>query len=289
VTAVGRPSRQLLALPVLTRWRTCLTGSVLFVLGSQWQAGHAGPLVLAAGGAAVWLSVAQAEVLNDVADRSADAVDKPQRPIPSGAITVPFALAVYGGASVASVLLGWQVSPGVCAAMAVLVGASALYCLVLKSTVLAGNVLVAAMASSPLLIGAQAAGPLRRPTLLAALLVSLFMLSFEVVKTAVDVVGDGTAGLTTVGTALGVRAALKIATLAFGADCAVAGLLTLTSPGPRGPAFAVVFVVLVAAPALRRYAAALTVPDPTPADAADVARTLGGLWKYGMLCLVLLT
>lgn len=289
MTAVDRPNRHLRALLVLSRWRTCLAGSLLFVLGSQWQAGHAGLLMLAAGSAAVWLSVAQAEVLNDVADRFADAVDKPRRPIPSGAVTVPYALAVYGGTSVASVLLGWLVGPGMCVAMALLVVASALYCLVLKSTVLVGNVLVATLASSPLLIGAWAAGALRRPALLAALLVGLFMLSFEVVKTAVDVVGDGAAGLTTVGTVLGVSTALRIGSLAFGATCAVAVVLALTSPGPRGPAFAVVFVILVAVPAVRRYAATLTVPDPTPADAAGVAQTLSGRWKYGMLCLVLLT
>ena len=274
------------AYPTLIRWQTCLSASALFVLGSHWQGGRAGLLSVAVGAAAAWMSVAQAEILNDVVDRGPDSIDKPDRPIPSGVITVRSALLVYGATAVASLLLGFLVSGELGVSMAALVAASALYCTVLKSTVLVGNALVSAMSSVPFLLGAHNAAALHPTALLAGLLISLFMFSFELVKTARDVVGDSAAGLTTVGTVYGVRVALRWAVAAFVADCGVA--LALACTARRGLAFGSTFAVLVALPVLRRSMTAWSARNPSPADAAGLFRTLRRLWKYGMLCLVLL-
>ncbi|HVQ95645.1 MAG TPA: UbiA family prenyltransferase [Mycobacteriales bacterium] len=274
------------AYPVLLRWRTCVSGSVLFVLGSQWQAGHARLLPVAAGALATGLSVAQAEILNDVADREVDRVGKPDRPIPSGAVTVRAALAGYAATCAGSVLLGFLVRPGLGAAMVGLALGSALYCLLLKSTVLAGNVLVAAMAGTPVLLGGYTAAAVVGSVLLGSLLVSAFMLAFELVKTATDVVGDRIAGLTTVGTAGGVRLTLWLSAAALLGAHAVAGALTRAAS--RGVVFGVLFLLLVSVPAVGGYATALAARGPGPDHAARLLHTLKQLWICGLLCLVVL-
>jgi geranylgeranylglycerol-phosphate geranylgeranyltransferase len=270
----------------LLRWRTCVSGSALFVLGSQWQAAHARFLPAAAGAIATGLSVAQAEILNDIADREVDRIGKPDRPIPSGAVSVRAALAAYAVTCAGSVLAGFLVRPGLGAATGGLALASALYCLLLKSTVLAGNVLVAVLAGTPMLLGARTAGTLGAPVVLGSLLVSVFMLAFELVKTAADVAGDRVAGLTTVGTAYGIRRTLLLSAAALLADNVVAVALARTAS--RGVVFGVLFLVLVTLPALAGYATALAGGAPGPERAARLLHTLARRWKCGFLCLVVL-
>jgi len=101
---------------------------------------------------------------------------------------------------------------GLVAWVAALLALSTIYSLLLKGTVLLGNATVALCASSPVLYGAAVTGEVGRRSWIAAALIGLFMLCYEVVKTIADREPDGVSGLRTVATVLGGAASLRILT-----------------------------------------------------------------------------
>jgi geranylgeranylglycerol-phosphate geranylgeranyltransferase len=258
----------------------------MFVVGSFWGNGSIETQAVVAGGSAIWMSVAQADVLNDIADREVDKIDKPDRPIPSGAVTVRVAVRFYATVCAASVVLGLLSSAEVGAGMVALIVGAAVYCLVLKSTVLVGNLLIAVMSSAPFLLGVYSASALGSSALVASLLISLFMLSFELVKTAMDMDGDRAAGLTTMATKNGVRATLRLALLVFLGECVVA--LFLVGGTTKGLLFGLIFTFLLAVPAIYAFVSVLSSGYASPADAGQLFHTLQRLWKFGFLCLAIL-
>jgi geranylgeranylglycerol-phosphate geranylgeranyltransferase len=151
-------------------------------------------------------------VLNDIWDRAADAVNRPggERPLAAGRITRGTAdLCVAGGA-----LLGLGAAALVNGA-AVLIGAAALAAMVLYSPVLKrwglpGNVAVALVAGLPLLYGAVAVGHAAAgivPWILAAWI----HLVREIVKDLDDEPGDRALGRRTLPLVLGARRASVVA------------------------------------------------------------------------------
>lgn len=158
--------------------------------------------------------------LNDYADRSLDAVERPERPIPSGRISPRRALAVAGGCLVAG--LGLAATGGGRRALAVaapLAGAICLYNLAAKSTP-AGPFSMAACRGLDVLMGAGGA----RAALPAAGLVALH--TAGVTAQSRGEVHGGTVGAAQVGLAVTV---LTAAGTAFGSLPSVAA-------GRRAPA-----------------------------------------------------
>jgi geranylgeranylglycerol-phosphate geranylgeranyltransferase len=167
-----------------------------------------GPAAL--GAACAFLAASAANALNDVRDRQADAVNRPERPIPAGSVgsghATRLSLALYAGAVCLALPIGaWAV-----ALVAAWVALTALYSVSLKAVPLVGNVVVAAVAASPFVLGglsqAGAAAALV-PTGLAFLV----HLAREAVKDAEDVEGDSRAGFRTLAVARGPGAALAVA------------------------------------------------------------------------------
>lgn len=167
-----------------------------------------GPAALGAGCA--FLVASAANALNDVLDREADAVNRPERPIPAGTVApgpaTRLAVGLYAGALCLAVPLGWRGF----VLVASWVGLTAFYSAFLKAVPVAGNAVVSLVAASPFILGGlsqSSAASALVPTGLAFLV----HLAREAVKDAEDVEGDAVSGLRTLAVARGPGAALGMA------------------------------------------------------------------------------
>lgn len=159
--------------------------------------------------AAMWAVTTFGYVTNDLHDIPVDRVNKPDRPLPSGRVRQGSArLAAMALAVIAIAVASRFDALAVGAAVAVL-GALLLYNWVLKGAVLVGNALVAALSGLALGVGSYAAGQRSLPWP-PALLVCLFILAREILKTIEDVEGDRRAGLRTLATAWGPPRAARV-------------------------------------------------------------------------------
>lgn len=145
-------------------------------------------LLLAMGSAA--LIGAGANAINDVFDVAIDRVNRPDRPLPSGAVSVGVARGLWFGLSLIGVGLGALVSPlhlgiGI-GAVGLLYGYSAW----LKRVPLAGNLAVATILGVAILYGGLAVGPAGGALWLGAGFAFGSTLAREVTKDIEDMVGD---------------------------------------------------------------------------------------------------
>lgn len=122
------------------------------LIGSARGSGGSAPaLALAAG--SMYLG---GMVLNDLADRDEDALERPDRPIPSGAVSAGAAAALGGTLLAAGLLIGRRAgAPATATSLAGLVVA---YDFRLKSSATVGPIAMGACRSLSLLMGAEAAG-----------------------------------------------------------------------------------------------------------------------------------
>jgi geranylgeranylglycerol-phosphate geranylgeranyltransferase len=152
-------------------------------------------------------------VINDYFDAGIDAINRPGRPIPSGAVSRDAALVYAGVLFFLGVLLAGFTVP-LCLAIA-LFNALLLvaYAARLKSTPFFGNVAVSYLAASIFLFGGALAGGNRLVDMLpVAVITFLAMLARELLKDAEDIEGDRAGGADTLPIRIGVR---KTALLAF--------------------------------------------------------------------------
>lgn len=206
-----RPAASILgSLAALARVRSCAAGALLGLLGAA-LAGDPAAGCLAAVSLACAIGFAQ--VANDIADAQVDRIGKPHRPLPSGAVSMATAKTT-AWCCAAGCLLTAAAHAATLAFAAALLALSWLYSMRLKSTVLAGNILVAALASSTVPFGAVAGGHVPPRVFAVQGVVLTFSLTFEIVKTAIDALGDAAAGIRTVATRLGVPVAARLAAVA---------------------------------------------------------------------------
>ena len=178
------------------------------------------------GAAAVLAAVAGANAFNDWVDLRADAVNRPGRPVPSGALSSRAALATAMVSYAAALALATGV--GVVAVDIVLLWVlmTVAYSLVLKSIPVLGNVVAAAVTASVLYLGSVSQGrPVATPVLAALVLAFLFNLAREFAKDAEDVAGDTVQGVRTLATVCGTGAALLAARITI-----VAAMLIIIVP-----------------------------------------------------------
>jgi 4-hydroxybenzoate polyprenyltransferase len=205
-------TQRLGTLMAITRVENCLATALAVGVGGYLAGGTAalasGRQVCAALVAA--LIVAAVNVVNDREDLHVDTFGKPGRPLPSGRISPTgagyLALVLAVGGVLLSLTLGVRLA--VMAASLLLLGLA--YCYRLKSTVLVGNLVVALLAGCTVAFGAQVAGRLTIPAVIASLLLLLFMLGFEVLKTLADREADAHHGLRTVATVWGAPASIQV-------------------------------------------------------------------------------
>ena len=172
---------------------------------------------------ALWWAMASAvglgaagNVSNDLFDVEADRINRPVRPLVTGAISRQAALVLAGVAGGLGLWAAWWVSAQLFALGVAALAVMLVYSPVLKSRGLLGNAAVAVVASMPLVYGAAAVGDWRAGVV-PAVLAAFLHLAREIVKDLEDVEGDLAIGRTTVpiawGTDVGYRAAAAVLTL----------------------------------------------------------------------------
>jgi geranylgeranylglycerol-phosphate geranylgeranyltransferase len=273
----------------LVRIGTCASGAVLCVAGSRLSGVplESNPTRTLAASASISFLIAFGQTVNDILDKDVDRVDKPHRPLPSGALSTEAARTIAVACAVGALASAAAVGPALMICALGLLGLSWAYSAYWKNTVLLGNLLVATLASLPVVFGAVAAAGmdnLPRSAVATGATVFLFVLAWEVLKTGVDVRGDTVAGLTTVATAYGVRTTALIATglcLAF----VVSALLLATVAS--NPALYLAVSCLGAVIPTLRCAASLSIRRDTVEDAASAFKILGRAWIPAVLATLL--
>jgi geranylgeranylglycerol-phosphate geranylgeranyltransferase len=174
----------------------------------------------------VALVTAAGNVINDFFDTEIDAVNRSDRPIPSGAVTRTaargFAVTLFLGGILVSFFTGF-----LCVAIAIINSAVLVaYAGKLKRTLLIGNIAVAYLSASIFLFGGALNGWDGLLHIVPLAVITFFaMLSRELVKDGEDVHGDKAGDADTVPIRFGIK---KTAYLAF--FCTVIAILTSFMP-----------------------------------------------------------
>lgn len=197
--------------------------------------------------------------LNDWVDRDVDAVERPGRPIPSGAVSAPFALSLAGALAAAGVgvagLGGGRGALRVAVPLAATVWA---YDVTLKPTAVAPVAMATARALDVLL----GASPSARAAAVPAGLVAAHTLALT--QVSVDEVG-GEVG----------RAATRAAVVTAAVAAAGAAVALRSSAGPARTALACALLLGYAASVGRAHVDAARRPGPATAQAAVGTGVLG--------------
>jgi len=195
---------------------------------------------LASASASLFFVAAFGYALNDYYDVRADSINRPSRPIPSGALSRTLVLEIAFACLVVAVLLAlkWKLD-----SRAALMGLAALvwlYSAYAKKAGLAGNVLVSFLAGSALLFGGLYAGH-PAPALFPALLAFLTNLPREILKDSQDVEGDCVQGKWSLASARGQTFASRLSSILVLVLVAVT-FFPLATKVYNGYYFAIVFL-----------------------------------------------
>lgn len=158
----------------------------------------------------VGLVVAFGFVINDYCDLTTDSYNCPDRPLPSGTLSLRTArlymVCLAGAAIVLACLLGLREGIFALATVALSSG----YSYRLKGTVLLGNATIAVLDASIVVYGAMVSGGLRPAILMLGGSVALYAVAEEILFTIKDREGDQRAGLHTIATRWGISASLRV-------------------------------------------------------------------------------
>ena len=213
-----------------------------------------------------FLLLAGTMVFNDIQDVQVDRVNSPDRPIPSGKVTIRQAYAlsiVFSGLALTSSLaLGVPTFLTALAALALM----AYYNTRGKRTGLLGNVAVSFNVALPFFFGGLAVNSLRPLLFIFFLLAFLANTAREVAKGIADVAGDSSRGIMTVAVTRGPRRAAELAATFF----VLAVLLSFLAPvfDQRVSLFYYPGVVIADLGFL--YSSYRLIHDPTPASVRKV-------------------
>jgi len=201
-------------------------------------------LLLAAASTA--LVTAGGNVLNDLEDIEGDRINHPERPLVTGAISVPGARILAIGLFVAGIEAALPVilaEPGVGVILAIALAAMLAYEFRLKAAGFGGNVLVAMLTGLVFLYGGAAAGNV---VVLAPFAAMAFLatLSREVIKDMEDVEGD--LSRETLPKTHGLAYSGRVARVAVGAAIALS-FVPLAWFVPPGSAGGIIYLALVLA------------------------------------------
>ncbi len=222
------------------------------------------PAALAVATTAV--AVAAGNAINDYFDRDIDAINRPDRPIPRGAVSPRGALVLSAALFVLAIGFAALLPLAALAIAAVNLVALVTYTTVFKGTPGLGNALVSYLVGSTFLFGGAAVGSLDAPLVLAVL-AALSTFTREVIKDVEDLAGDREEGLRTLPVAIGARRSLWVGVATLAVAVGVSPL-----PYLLGTFGAVYLVVVAVADAAMLYAAYESFADPAAAQ---------GHFKYG--------
>jgi geranylgeranylglycerol-phosphate geranylgeranyltransferase len=239
------------AVLALVRWENVLLSVAGVMLGAWWATGRAAePETIVMAGVAVLLT-AFANADNDVRDLWIDRVAHPDRPLPSGRLSIGAARAVVGIAASAALVLAALLGAAETLAAVGVIAAMTMYNRGIKASGVPGNLIVAVVASLPFLFGAWSAGAPSAGLPLFLLGVPLHF-AREIAKDIDDVEGD----------------APHRRTLPLRAGAGTARLVVVTSVA--------LFVVALAPFAVRRPSFAIVVLPAVALCMAAARRALSG-------------
>jgi geranylgeranylglycerol-phosphate geranylgeranyltransferase len=244
----------------LARPGNCVAAGVLTATGAFVAGAEGARPATAAAVVTTVLAVAAGNAINDYFDREIDAVNRPDRPIPRGAVAPRTALAAAVAWFVVAVAVAALLPPLALGIAAVNLVALVTYTSLFKGTPGLGNALVAYLVGSTFLFGGAAVGSPRAVVVLAAL-AGLSTFTREVIKDVEDVAGDREEGLATLPIAVGERRALWIGAAALLVAVAVSPL-----PFVAGTLGAAYLAVVAVADAVMLYATYESFDDPGAAQ-----------------------
>lgn len=228
-----------LAVLSLIRWENALLAVAGVVLGAWWATGRPGePETIVMAGVAVLLT-AFANADNDVRDFDIDRVAHPERPLPSGRLSIETARLILGIAAAAALVLSALLGGAQTLAAIGVIAAMTLYNRGVKAHGVPGNVIVAVVASLPFVFGAWSAGSASAGLPLFLVATPLHF-AREIAKDLDDVDGDAPHRRT-----LPLRAGAGAARLVVVSSVALF-VLGLAPFAVRRPAFAIVALPAVA-------------------------------------------
>ena len=205
------PAAALRGFVELTRPGNVVAAGVLTFTGSFVASGFgAAATPVAAAVAATIFATAAGNAVNDYFDRDVDRVNRPDRPIPRGAVT-----ARAGGVFSGLLFLGAVAAAAALPIVAVAIAVANLLALVAYTALFkglpgVGNVVVAYLTGSTFLFGGAAVGQVTEPTVVVLFaLAALATLSRELIKDVEDIAGDRAEGLRTLPIVAGGSAALR--------------------------------------------------------------------------------
>jgi len=211
---------------------------------TYWWLGQAVvPLTVAVAALATLLISNGGFIINDIFDLAIDRINRPDRPLPAGLITVRHAWGLYVVQTALGIGLGFIINPmvgGFAALIAIWLWA---YSAGLKKRFLIGHLSIGLMGASMLPFGGLAAGSWIPALYTLPITLAAFM-GREILKTAPDVEGDRAGGVDNLATRYGADTATRIGKLLL-ALC-VAGLPFTQLIWPLRPVFLIVALGLIA-------------------------------------------
>ncbi len=265
--------RTLRALVMIIRPANVVLTALSVAVGASCSSAPAG-ITLAAACACAALIAAGGYVVNDCFDVETDRINRPYRPIPSGALShrtaVSWAVILFA----AGVSLSWLLPIRFALMVMVIALALVWYAGKLKRTILWGHILVAIISGSAFVFGGML-GTRLAPAFAPAFLAAAFHLGREMLKAAADYPGDMEQGYDTLAVRRGVERTCRLASIPL------AGVIAL-SPIPFiigwfGFCYLVSVIILI--DGLLAYVIARIWQSPSSETAARMATLL----KWGMV------
>ncbi|MEA2716850.1 MAG: geranylgeranylglycerol-phosphate geranylgeranyltransferase [Actinomycetota bacterium] len=229
-------------------------------------------------------AVGAANVYNDVVDTEVDAVNRPERPLPAGVLTMRAARVMAGiltvTACIAAAGLGLELMAWATASLAV----GLAYSDRLQRVPVVGNVVVALLFANAVLFGAAAAGAVTFASAFAAAEVMSFTLGREILKGVPDVEGDRAARHRTIASEWGAAVAVDLFCLFAALTAVVAAVAVAIGHACPVHLLAVLATVTVPAALIRRTLSR----DPSPDRTRSMLERTVWIWVFGSLSLLLL-
>ena len=175
-----------------------------------------GPLI---SGFSAFLVCAAGNILNDLRDIEIDRINRPERVLVRGAVSLRFAWLLTIGCAVVAVILAIAVNLFVLAAVTVALLLLLAYDFGLKKIPVIGNLTIAVLSALVFITGGLAVGPKLALVLPGPLIPAVFAILFhmvrEIIKDVEDINGDRRLGIKTLPQVIGVSPSLLIALLLF--------------------------------------------------------------------------
>ncbi len=209
-------------------------------------------------------------VSNDLFDLEVDRINHPERPLPSGTVTVPEVLVLTALLSLGGLTVAALLGAGTLAFTALIWALGLLYNWRAKSLGLPGNIMVALSVGTTFVLGGMMVDGLDSGLVWTfALMAALFDLAEEVSGGVMDAEGDALRGSRSLAIIYGRKAALTVVTILFATFIAL-GFLPFIM-GWLGPSYLALIVLADAAVA---YLVTRLWKAGTPEQGRRVQRTL---------------